>query len=269
MHFGSTLKLLRVDSGLSLRALARRVGVSSAYLSRVENGHDPVPTAGRLSAIADAMDLPPEMLVQLAQQTASALVDYVDRVPAASALFLEIARRGLDTAQLERLREVMDDEFPEHDPDARHLMSALVGRKRVALGLECDAIEDVIEAGTALCVGRDDGGAAAEIARSIRDREAKAPTVIGNGVAVPHAVVEGASTAAALITLATPLDVPTPDGAPVELAIVLISSAGGSEHLEVLARIARLASHHIARELRGVTSPARALAIVKRLESLR
>jgi transcriptional regulator with XRE-family HTH domain len=43
MDFGATLRLLRLGSGLSLRDLARRLGVSSTYLSRVENGLDPVP----------------------------------------------------------------------------------------------------------------------------------------------------------------------------------------------------------------------------------
>ena len=33
MHFGATLRLLRMESGISLRALAQRVGVSGAYLS--------------------------------------------------------------------------------------------------------------------------------------------------------------------------------------------------------------------------------------------
>lgn len=43
MHLGATLRLLRTDAGLSLRDLARRIGVSSAYLSRVENGVDAPP----------------------------------------------------------------------------------------------------------------------------------------------------------------------------------------------------------------------------------
>ena len=55
MHFGAALRLLRVDAGVTLRALAERVGVSSAYLSRVENGHDAVPTPDRLADIAAAL----------------------------------------------------------------------------------------------------------------------------------------------------------------------------------------------------------------------
>ena len=44
LNLGATLRLLRVEAGLSLRELAARVGVSTAYLSRVENGHDAAPT---------------------------------------------------------------------------------------------------------------------------------------------------------------------------------------------------------------------------------
>lgn len=48
-QFGAALRLLRVEAGLSLRALAQRIGVSSAYLSRVEHGHDAIPTPDRLT----------------------------------------------------------------------------------------------------------------------------------------------------------------------------------------------------------------------------
>ena len=58
MHFGAALRLLRVDAGISLRGLAEEVGVSSAYLSRVENGHDAPPTADRLVALAEAIGIP-------------------------------------------------------------------------------------------------------------------------------------------------------------------------------------------------------------------
>jgi PTS system nitrogen regulatory IIA component len=59
MHFGFTLRLMRTTAGFSLRELAARVGVSSAYLSRVEHGHDPIPTLDRLASIARCLRVSP------------------------------------------------------------------------------------------------------------------------------------------------------------------------------------------------------------------
>lgn len=264
---GTALRLLRIDAGLSLRALAQRVGVSSAYLSRVENGHDPAPTPERLIAMAEALDVPPNMLVELAQQTGSALSSYLERVPAASSFFLEVARRDLDSAQLSRLREFMDTELAPTDrarPAASASLDDLIAG-RIVLDLSCQDIDAAIAAGAVELAGP--GPRAGAIAQRIREREALSPTALGRGVAVPHAVVEGAQTSAALIKLAQPLAAETPDERPIEVVVVLISGAAGAEHLEALARIARLARHDVARQLRLIDSPVRAAALIARIDA--
>src|SRR5262245_42662108 len=119
MHFGATLRLLRIDAGLSLRELAQRVGVSSAYLSRVENGQDGVPTADRLAAIARALGVPTALLLELGHQVGSFVSSYLERVPAASVLFLEVARRNLSAVQVARIKAFVDAEFPAGGTDGR------------------------------------------------------------------------------------------------------------------------------------------------------
>src|SRR3712207_1940181 len=89
MHLGATLRLLRVDAGLSLRDLARRIGVSSAYLSRVENGLDAVPTPERLAAIARELDVPSTLLMDVAHRVSPFVASYLEQVPGAGRLFLE------------------------------------------------------------------------------------------------------------------------------------------------------------------------------------
>ena len=74
MHFGATLRLLRIEAGLGLRELAQRVGVSSAYLSRVENGHDAPPTPDRLATIARILGLSPSVLLELGQRVPTRVV---------------------------------------------------------------------------------------------------------------------------------------------------------------------------------------------------
>lgn len=265
MLFGAALRMFRLEAGLSLRALARRVGVSSAYLSRVETGRDPSPTPVRLEAIAAALQLPPDLLVELAHQTGPALSSYLERVPAASAFFLDVARRDLDAAQLGRLRELIDGEFTAPESTSPASLSDLVGQ-RVVIRLACSGMKKVIDTGAARCVSGD-RARARDIARRIRQRERECPTGLGNGFAVPHAIVPGAESSATLITLSQPLASDSPDGAPIEVAVVLVSSAGGPDHLETLARVARIASRGVASELRRADTPHKALSIIKRIES--
>ena len=86
--------------------------MSSAYLSRVEHGIDPPPTTERLAAIARELDVPPALLVDVTSRVSPYVSQYLETVPGASALFLEIARRRLSGAQLLRVRELIAREFP-------------------------------------------------------------------------------------------------------------------------------------------------------------
>src|SRR6187399_1792577 len=112
MHFGATLRLLRLESGLGLRDLARRLNVSGAYLSRVENGLDSIPTSARLEAIAGALQIPAPLLLDLAHRVSPLVVDYVDAVPEAGTLLLEIAHRRLAPHELCELRDFLNQRFP-------------------------------------------------------------------------------------------------------------------------------------------------------------
>lgn len=265
MHFGSTLRLLRTDAGLSTRELARRIGVSSAYISRVENGHDPAPTADRLIAVAKVLGLPRVALLELAQQAGPAIDGYLHRVPAAAALFLEVAERDLSAAQIARIRAFVDQEFPL---GARHRplrLAPLIPPERVVLGFSGASIEDIVAvAATRLPRSVD----ARALARQILEREREAPSFLGGGFVVPHAVVSEAPELAVLVILARPLPAPGPDGKAVRVGVVAISPTAGPEHLELLARVARLARDGVADELCAATSAAAARSVVERLESL-
>src|SRR5690606_3796855 len=147
MHFGATLRLLRLESGLSLRDLARRLSVSGTYLSRVENGLDPVPTPARLEAIARELEVPPPLLMGLAHRVSPLVVDYVQQEPEAGALFLEIAHRRLDEQQLAEVRTFLDRRFPTTvtDHPAPRGISDILSLDRIVVGLTCSSIDDVFD----------------------------------------------------------------------------------------------------------------------------
>ncbi|MFY0536610.1 PTS sugar transporter subunit IIA [Nannocystis pusilla] len=106
---------------------------------------------------------------------------------------------------------------------------------------------------------------AAAIAAEIRERERESPTGVGHGVAVPHAMNASVQPVAALVTLARPLPVATPDDIPLQMLLVIVG--GGQAPLELLARAARLATPDTVADLCQATTPEAALGRVRHAES--
>jgi PTS system nitrogen regulatory IIA component len=268
MHFGTALRLFRTDAGISLGELARRIGVSTAYLSRVEHGHDPAPTPDRLAAIARELDLPPLVLIELAAHTGAALAGYLQRVPAASALFLDIARRNLGTAELAGVQQYVAQSFPEKRSASRSTrFTSLLDPSRIVIGVSGGGLEDAIE----VAVMRWDLGPRLRgrtVVEALLARERRHSSAIGAGVVVPHAIVKGAPATAGLVTMASPLEIEAPDGQPVRAAFVLLLPSGGRRHLELLAQVALLASRGVADAVAGVRSARRILSRLEALEAL-
>jgi PTS system nitrogen regulatory IIA component len=266
-QFGASLRLLRINAGLSLRAMAERVGVSSAYLSRVEHGIDGVPTPDRLLRIAQVLDLPPPLLLELANKVAPFVASYLEEVPAAGALFLDVARRRLTPAQLARVKLFIEREFAAGEQRAgAPRLRPLLAEERIVLQLSCTDIQDAFDVvAPRLATGE---WGATRIARELARREAEASTALGGGVAMPHLPAPGCATAAALVTLGKPLPASTPDGQPLRLLLVLLHGQRGREHLALLAHAARLAQ---APELQGLCearSPAEAMERLGEIEAI-
>ncbi len=266
-HFGATLRLLRTEAGVGLRELAQRIGVSGAYLSRVETGRDSAPTPDRLIAIADTLGLPRAVLLELARQTGPAVDGYVQRTPEAGALFLEIARRGLVGPDIARIKAFIDAEFPDAPAVAgtRRLVD-LLPPERIVVGLSCSDLEELVEV-AATRVGK--GVDVREVADRVLARERQRATVLGAGFAAPHTQIDELSRdTAVLVTLAEPLAIETPDDRPIRVAVLLVSGSDRSAGLQLLARVARLASYDIADELAAARTPTKVRAIIERIESL-
>ena len=61
--FGSILRRLRIEKGLSQEALAERAGMAShAHLSQLESGHKQ-PTVEMLFRLADALEVPASVII--------------------------------------------------------------------------------------------------------------------------------------------------------------------------------------------------------------
>ena len=272
MHLGATLRLLRVDAGVSLRDLARRIGVSSAYLSRVENGLDAMPTPERVAAIARELDVPATLLMDVAQRMSPFVAHYLETQPAASALLLDIARRRLDRRQLARVRAFLDAEFPLRSPwpeEPVPELAPLLTPGRMVLRLTCASLEDALDVAAGRLVADCPGVSAHRLVTELRRREAESSHAVGNGVAMPHAFVDQVKPLAALVTLATPLPVDTPDDVPLRLLVVLVGGERGPSWRVRLAHVARLASLGLADRLATAEHPAQVSQQLAELEASR
>jgi PTS system nitrogen regulatory IIA component len=270
VHLGATIRLLRIDAGLSLRHLAHRIGVSSAYLSRVENGLDAVPTPERLIAISGELGIPPTLLMDVANRQSPFVASYLDEVPAARGLLTEIARRGLSPAELERVLAFLNAEFPVRAAMPRvheERLADLLDPDRLVLQLECSEVTDAVDVAVQRLCRAQPGLSLAEVRRGVDAREATASTSLGNGVAVPHAVLAGAVPAAALITLRTPIVPQTPDQLPVRVIVVMVD-VPGSGSLCRLAHVARLARRGLAERVAPQATAEGVFAALRALEAL-
>lgn len=264
MGFGAALRLLRVDAGASLRELAAAVGVSSAYLSRIENGHDPAPTPDRLVAIARALGVSPALMIELAERVGPTVAAYLGEVPAANRLFLEIARRGLSAAQVARVLAFVEAEFPDGRCEVeRWTLHGLLAPERVVLGMRCASVDDVIDLAAIRLAPVFPASSPVVLAAALRAREAAASTALGRGLMVPHTSVPAGPPAGALITLATPLP-GGPDGVPIRVALVLAGIADRS--LALLPRAALLARGDGPAAIAAATSVEEAIRCLREAE---
>ena len=116
--------------------------------------------------------------------------------------------------------------------------------------LDCDAIKTALPAGNkrsllqqlANAAGQRLGIDPAEVLAAISEREQLGSTGFGQGVAIPHAKIEGLDRLYGLFArLAEPVDYKAIDGRKVDLVVLLLSPPdAGAEHLKALAAISRV-----------------------------
>src|SRR5690554_3908103 len=76
MRFGEKVRALRAASGLSPRALGERVGVSHAYISKVENGKldfGDYPSADLIRRLAEVLGGDEEVMLLAAQKISESI----------------------------------------------------------------------------------------------------------------------------------------------------------------------------------------------------
>ncbi|MDP9350109.1 MAG: helix-turn-helix domain-containing protein [Chloroflexota bacterium] len=112
--FGEVLRAKRRAANLSQRELAAQLGMDFSYISKLENGRLPPPSADTVVAISRILSCQPEELLALAGKLPSEVQGGVGRHPRAQEFLLNAQRMGLSDEEWGRmvavLRELRGDE---------------------------------------------------------------------------------------------------------------------------------------------------------------
>ncbi len=135
--------------------------------------------------------------------------------------------------------------------------------------LDGRTVEAVIREVSA-CAAEAGLGAEELIADKLLERERSHSTVMGSGLAIPHATVPGLTEPAIGIALARePVPFGPPDMEPVSVFFVLLSPPGReSEHVKLLARICRLGRHqNFLEELQATGSDEEIVHVIEAIDA--
>jgi transcriptional regulator with XRE-family HTH domain len=101
-RFGEFVRMRRIAKEIGLREMAKMVGVSPTYLSKVERDEFPPPTEDKVKAIAKIIDCDADDLLARAGRVSSDISDIIKRQPIELAALLRTVK-GLTAKDIYRL----------------------------------------------------------------------------------------------------------------------------------------------------------------------
>jgi PTS system nitrogen regulatory IIA component len=108
--------------------------------------------------------------------------------------------------------------------------------------LECPSVADAVVRLVDQLLEAGEINSAEGLVGEVMRRETEGSTAIGGGLVIPHARFSGVKEVRlAVATLVDPVDIPSEDGRPIDVVILLVGPEGDPRQmLRVLARLARL-----------------------------
>jgi len=102
-NFGDTIRELRTAQDFGLRETAGKIGISPAYLSRIERGKEKPPKPEVIKALAKELAADPDVLFHLSSSTDPEVSDFLNDQPEAMELLRFIKDSEFTPKQLELL----------------------------------------------------------------------------------------------------------------------------------------------------------------------
>lgn len=106
--FGETIRDLRVAQDLGLRETASKIGISPAYLSRIERGKERPPRPEVVKALAKVLAADPDVLFRLSSSTDPEVVDFLHDQPEAMAFLRYLKDASFTEAEMKKLLKLAE-----------------------------------------------------------------------------------------------------------------------------------------------------------------
>jgi len=170
--------------------------------------------------------------------------------------------------RLRTSKAVMHPSLAAHTRDQDDGANGLIAKCAIAK-ISVSKLEALFAAVSEAIAPHIDGVSAAEISAGLLAREKSQSTSVGQGVAMPHASVDGAKTTVlGVFTTSAPIETPTLDGQAVDLFFVMVGPPDDRQsHLEILGQVSRtVMDKAVVERLRGAEDGA---AIIRTLRPRR
>lgn len=107
-NLGETIRELRLAQGLGLRETAGKVGISPAYLSRIERGKESPPRPEIIKELARLLAADPDVLFRVASSTDPDLLELLREQPEVLRLLRFIRESGFNDGELDVLMQIAE-----------------------------------------------------------------------------------------------------------------------------------------------------------------
>lgn len=121
--FGETIRDLRVAQDLGLRETAGLVGISPAYLSRIERGKERPPRPEVIKELAKTLAADPDVLFRLSSSTDPDIVDYLHENPDAMHLLRYLKDAGFTPQSIKQLLDTAEKISDTESPKKKRLQN--------------------------------------------------------------------------------------------------------------------------------------------------
>ena len=258
--FGPTIRLLRQAKGISLREMARKLGVSPAFLSQIEAGRQHKIPKARIVQVAEMLGVSEAYLLGTAKQIHPDVVQFLRQTPEAAEFMITAMKSGLEPEDFAELREALKDKTgkgfvrratlpatgKKSRPDKKvpEDLSTFLDPALCVTGLIVQSRDRLFQRIAKLVSKRNRGLTTDVVLERLEHRERQAPTVVGGGVAIPHAFVprlDQPIVGAMSLKRAVPFSSEA-EGKIRTIFFLIGNEAKPQHHISILARIARLCS---------------------------
>jgi PTS system nitrogen regulatory IIA component len=256
--FGPTIRLLRQAKGISLREMARQLGVSPAFLSQIEAGRQHKIPKARIVQVAEMLGVSEGYLLGTARQIHPEVLRFLSDTPEAAEFMSAAMKNGLAAEDFTQLRELVEERKGRGGfawavaprPRKKQKLAvneSLEGFLDPSLCMNNIGVQNkdrLFQRFVKLLAKKNKSVNPEQLLDKMEKRERQSPTSVGGGVAIPHAFVpDMEEPVVGVLLLKRAIQYGPTNEDRVKTVFFLVGKEGDpGQHLPILARIARLCS---------------------------